>query len=160
ADLSQPALPTNLAGTQVYINGIAAPLLYVSPSQINVQLPWELVDTSSVNAYVRSVMSDGSVMVTTPVAVTVVIQNPGIFTLAGYTHEPKPGVVMHGSSSANGAVLVDGSINAGDVATIMIENRSYTYTVQSTDTLQTVRDALVAAVNQDPQVYAVAGVAF
>jgi len=105
-------------------------------------------------------MSDGTVLVTTPIAVTVVTQNPGIFTLAGYTQDPKPGVVMHGSSSANGAVLVDGAINAGDVATIQIENRSYNYTVQSTDTLQSVRDALVAAVNQDPKVYAVAGVAF
>jgi uncharacterized protein (TIGR03437 family) len=160
ADLSQNTLPTTLAGTQVYINGIAAPLLYVSPVQINLQLPWELIGTTSVNAYVRSVMSDGSLMVTTPIAVTVVIQNPGIFTQAGYTQDPKPGVVLHGSNSANGAVLVDGTINAGDVATITIENRTYNYTVQSTDSLQSVRDALVAAVNQDPKVYAVAGVAF
>jgi uncharacterized protein (TIGR03437 family) len=160
ADLTQPALPTSLSGTQVYINGIAAPLLYVSPTQINAQLPWELIDTTSVNAYVRSVMSDGTVMVTTPIAVTIVTQNPGIFTQAGYTQNPKPGVVFHGSSSANGAVLVDGTINAGDVATITIESRSYTYTVQSTDSLESVRDALVAAVNQDPKVYAVAGVAF
>jgi uncharacterized protein (TIGR03437 family) len=160
ADFTQPNLPTSLAGTQVYINGIAAPLLYVSPTQINAQLPWELIDTTSVNAYVRSVMSDGSVMVTTPIAVTMVTQNPGIFTQPGYTQDPKPGEVFHGSSSANGAVLVDGTINAGDVATITIEDRSYSYTVQSTDSLQSVRDALVAAVNQDPQVYAVAGVAF
>jgi uncharacterized protein (TIGR03437 family) len=160
ADLTKPSLPTTLSGTQVYINGIAAPLLYVSPTQINAQLPWELVDTTSVNAYVRSVMSDGSVMVTTPIAVTVVTQNPGIFTQPGYTQDPKPGEVFHGSNSANGAVLVDGTINAGDVATINIEDRSYTYTVQATDTLQSVRDALVAAVNQDPKVYAVPGVAF
>jgi uncharacterized protein (TIGR03437 family) len=160
ADMTKPTLPTTLAGTQVYINGIAAPLLYVSPNQINAQLPWEFIDTTSVSAYVRSVMSDGSVMVTTPIAVTIVNQNPGIFTLPGYTQDPKPGVVMHGSSSANGAVLVDGTINAGDMATIMIEDRTYTYTVQSTDTLQSVRDALVAAVNQDPKVYAVPGVAF
>jgi uncharacterized protein (TIGR03437 family) len=160
ADFTKPALPTTLASTQVYINGIPAPLLYVSPTQINAQLPWELIDTTSVNAYVRSVMSDGSVMVTTPIAVTVVTQNPGIFTQPGYTQDPKPGEVFHGSSAANGAILVDGTINAGDVATINIEDRSYAYTVQSTDTLQSVRDALVAAVSQDPKVYAVAGVAF
>jgi uncharacterized protein (TIGR03437 family) len=160
ADFSQPALPTSLAGTQVYINGIPAPMLYVSPTQINAQLPWELVDTTSVNAYVRSVMNDGTVLVTTPIAVSIVTQNPGIFTQPGYTQDPKPGEVFHGSSSANGAVLVDGTTNAGDVATITIEDRSYSYTVQSTDTLQSVRDALVAAVNQDPKVYAVAGVAF
>jgi len=160
ADFTQNSFPTTLAGTQVYINGIAAPLLYVSPTHINAQLPWELIDTTSVNAYVRSVMSDGSVIVTTPIAVSVVTQNPGIFTQPGYTQDPKPGEVFHSSNSANGAVLVDGTINAGDVATIKVEDRSYSYTVQSTDTLQSVRDALVAAVNQDPRVYAVAGVAF
>ena len=32
-------LPTQLAGTRVLVNGIAAPLLYVSPSQINYQVP-------------------------------------------------------------------------------------------------------------------------
>jgi len=160
ADMTKSALPTTLAGTQLYVNGIRAPLMFVSPSQINAQLPWELIDTTSVNAYVRSVMSDGSVMVTTPIAVTVVTQNPGIFTQPGYTQDPKPGEVFHGSSAANGAVLVDGTINTGDVATIKIEDRSYAYTVQSTDTLPTVRDALVAAINQDPKVYAVPGVAF
>jgi adhesin/invasin len=32
-------LPTSLAGTSVMVNGIAAPLFYVSPSQINFQMP-------------------------------------------------------------------------------------------------------------------------
>jgi uncharacterized protein (TIGR03437 family) len=153
-------LPTNLGGTQVFMNGIAAPLLYVSPSQINAQIPWEFNNTSSVSVYVRSVMSDGSVMVTTPVAVSIVTNNPGIFTLPGSTQSPKPGVLFHGSSSANDAVLVDGTINPGDVATITIGARNYSYTVQANDTLQSVRDALVAQLNQDPQIYAVAGVAF
>ena len=34
-------LPRTLGETVVLINGIAAPLYYVSPSQINVQVPWE-----------------------------------------------------------------------------------------------------------------------
>lgn len=169
ANTSAQSLPTTLGGTQVYVNGIAAPLLYVSPNQINIQIPWELnvettenpgVSVGSVSIWVRSVMSDGSIMTTTPIASTIVVQNPGIFTLAGYTQAPEPGVLFHGSSSANGAVLIDGTINAGDVATIDINNRAYSYTVQSTDSLQTVRDALVAQLNQDPQVYAVAGIAF
>jgi hypothetical protein len=160
ADLTQPQLPTTLGGTQLYLNGIRAPLLYVSPTSINAQLPWEFVDTTSVNAYVRSVMNDGSVMVTTPIAITVVTQNPGIFTQPGATQDPKPGVIYHGSSSANGVVLIDGTIHANDVATIKIEDRAYSYTVQSSDTLESIRDALVAEINQDPKVYAVAGVAF
>ncbi len=51
---------------------------------------------------------------------------------------------------------MDGSINAGDVATVMIRNRIYNYTVQSTDTLDTVRDALIAQIDQDPEVTATA----
>jgi uncharacterized protein (TIGR03437 family) len=147
-------LPTNMGGTQVFMNGIAAPLLYVSPGQINAQIPWEFNDTTSISVYVRSVMSDGAVMVTTPVATTIITQNPGIFTLPGYTQQPEPGVLFHGSSSADDAVLIDGTINPGDVATITIGGRSYSYTVQANDSLQSVCDALVALLNQDPQVYA------
>lgn len=35
-------LPTSLADTTVTINGYAAPLLYVSPTQVNLQVPWEV----------------------------------------------------------------------------------------------------------------------
>ncbi len=35
-------LPLELAGASVRINGIAAPLLYASPGQINAQVPYEL----------------------------------------------------------------------------------------------------------------------
>jgi uncharacterized protein (TIGR03437 family) len=158
ANASQ-TLPTNLGNTQVFINGIAVPLLYVSPNQINAQIPWEFNDTTSVSAYVRSVMSDGSIMVTTPIASTIVAQNPGIFALPGYTQNPKPGVLFHGSSSANDAVLIDGTINAGDIATVNVATRTYTYVVQSTDTLQSVCAALVVLLNQDPEVNAISGCA-
>lgn len=39
---SGEVLPTTLAGVSVYVNGFAAPLLFVSPNQINVQVPWEV----------------------------------------------------------------------------------------------------------------------
>jgi uncharacterized protein (TIGR03437 family) len=35
-------LPNNLFGVSVFINGFPAPLLFVSPTQINLQIPWEL----------------------------------------------------------------------------------------------------------------------
>ena len=75
ADLLQDILPTMLAGTEVYFNGIPAPLLYVSPTQINAQIPWEVADSTSINAFVRSVQG-GRIVVTTPVAVSIVTQNP------------------------------------------------------------------------------------
>ena len=79
ADPNQNPLPNILGGTQVYFNGIAAPLVMVSPTMVNAQIPWELGDTTSINAYVRSESDDGSVIVTTPVAVTIVTANPGIY---------------------------------------------------------------------------------
>jgi uncharacterized protein (TIGR03437 family) len=34
-------LPRELAGVRVSVNGTAAPLFFVSPGQINIQLPWD-----------------------------------------------------------------------------------------------------------------------
>jgi uncharacterized protein (TIGR03437 family) len=43
--ISAPAagqsFPTNLNGVTVSVNGVLAPLIYVSPTQINFQIPWE-----------------------------------------------------------------------------------------------------------------------
>jgi uncharacterized protein (TIGR03437 family) len=152
ADTTQNALPTKLGGTQVYFNGIPAPLVLVSPEKVNAQIPWELGDTTSINAYIRSESDDGSVMVTTPVAVTIVVANPGIY--AQPDTNPSVGIVYHASSYASGVVSVDGSATAGDTATVGIEDRTYTYTVQSGDTVTGIRDALVNLINQDPEVTA------
>jgi uncharacterized protein (TIGR03437 family) len=152
ADLTQTALPTKLGGTQVYFNGIPAPLTLVSPTTVNAQVPWELGDTTSISAYVRSESDDGSVMVTTPVAVTIVAANPGIYAKPGTT--PSVGLIYHASSNATGILSVDGSATAGDTATVGIESRTYTYTVQTGDTVTGVRDALVNLINQDPEVTA------
>ena len=64
------------------------------------------------------------------------------------------GVVYHASSNATGIVSVDGTATAADTATVTIEDRSYTYTVQSGDTVTSIRDALVNLINQDPKVTA------
>ncbi|MBM3774042.1 MAG: hypothetical protein FJW37_02675 [Acidobacteria bacterium] len=151
-------LPTELAGVQVYFDGIRAPLFYVSPTQINAQIPFELLDTSSINAFVRTRRSDGSVTVTSPVAATIVPQNPGIFAEEG--SDPRPGVVVHFSSNATGTVSVDGSVKAGDTATVNIQDRPYSYTVKEGDTLASVRDALIALIREDPEVDASAAGVF
>jgi uncharacterized protein (TIGR03437 family) len=156
ADLSQNALPTELAGAQVYINGIRAPLMYVSPTQINAQIPWEVNTTTSVSAYVRAVRNDGTIAVTTPMAATIVAGNPGLFQYPNTTGGPAVGVILHGSSSAIGIVSEDSlSPTSGDVDTITVGNNSYSYTVQDGDTQATIRDALVAMINSlDPDVTA------
>ena len=47
-------LPRTLGGVEVYFDGIPAPLLYVSPSQINAQVPWDINDATSMTAFVRT----------------------------------------------------------------------------------------------------------
>ena len=73
-------LPTRLGGTTLTVNGIAAPLFYVSPSQINFQVP----SSTAVPSY--GAYGQASIIVTTPagssvpIAADVYVYNPGIFT--------------------------------------------------------------------------------
>ena len=139
-------LPTQLANTEVYFDGIQAPLMYVSPTQINAQIPWELLDTTSISAWVRTKRADGSVTVTDAVGVPITSYgNPGIFSEGG--DDPRPAIAYHFSSSATASVQIDGTITAGETGTIVIEDRSYTYTVKDGDTLAGIRDALVNLIN-------------
>ncbi len=142
-------LPKDLGGVQVYFDGIRAPLLMVSPTEINAQMPYEVVDTTSVTSWVRTTRKDGSVSVTSAVGVPIALQNPGIFALQG--DDPRTAIAYHYSSSATMSILIDGTIKGGDTAIIKIEDRVYTYTVQSTDSLYSVRDALIAEINSNPE---------
>ncbi len=160
ADLTKPTLPTELGGVEVYFDGIRSPLFYVSPTQINAQIPWEIPITTSlttnlnsVNAYVRSVMSDGSIQVTSPVAVSIVPANPGVYSTSD---NPRIAQAYHALSQAHGLVSIDGSATAGDTETITVGSRTYTYTTAPGDTLDSIRDNLVALINTDPQVTAYA----
>lgn len=71
-------LPTVLGGATVYINGVAAPLLFASASQINFQVPWEIQGQSafSVVVTVGGAASADQQFRLVPAA-------PGIFTLDG-----------------------------------------------------------------------------
>ena len=110
-------LPRNLGGVEVYMDGIAAPLMYVSPNQINSQLPFEVNDAYSVSAWVRIQGKDG-IRITNAIAVPVVPQNPGIFAEEGT--DPRPGIVYHGSSYATGVISVDGTPKENDSLSITI----------------------------------------
>jgi uncharacterized protein (TIGR03437 family) len=163
APVSAPAgadrLPGSLGGVEVYFDGKQAPLLFVSPDQINAQMPWEVNDASSVNAYVRITGRDGRVRTSTAIAVPIIPENPGIFAEEGT--DPRPARAVHGSNNAVGVVSVDGGIKAGDQVTVSIGDRNYGYTVKEGDRLETIRDALVAQINQDdPEVEAEASTIF
>jgi len=139
--------PTNLGGVEVFFDGIRAPLLYVSPTQINTQVPYEVNDASSVTSFVRTEHSDGTVTNTASVAVPVTFGNPGIFALNG--DEPRAAIAFHTSSHAIALVDVGGAIKAGDVATITLDAKDYNYTVVAADTITSVRDALIGLINAD-----------
>jgi len=156
ADLTQANLPFTMAGCQVYADGNQLPLLYVSPTQINAQMPWFFGDRTSTTLYVRSTHADGSVTVSANVAATIVGQNPGIFAQGG--NDPRPGIVFHGSSFAVTSIAVDGTIQTGDIGNIVIGSVTYAYTVQATDTLTTIESNFINLINSapDPNVYAYA----
>jgi uncharacterized protein (TIGR03437 family) len=71
---SSVPLPMSASGVAVLVNGVAAPLYYVSPSQLNVQIPYE---TPANSLAVLSVNNNGQV---TTQSFQVAAAAPGIFT--------------------------------------------------------------------------------
>ncbi len=69
-------LSASLGGTSVTINGIAAPLFYVSPTQINFFVPYELAGQTTATIAVST--SGGIVELS---GVPIIAQAPGIFEL-------------------------------------------------------------------------------
>ena len=69
--------PTELGGLQVQFNGKPAPLLYISPGQVNLQVPYDLD-----NSEYRLVIRRGD-LVSAPSAVGVGSASPAVATLSG-----------------------------------------------------------------------------
>ena len=99
-------LPRTLNGTTVLVNGLAAPLLYVSPQQINLQVP---VDTADGSRPVQVVTASG----TSDAVQADVGSGVGIFTLNGSGCGPgavlnvRPDSVVSINSSSNSAAPGD-----------------------------------------------------
>jgi uncharacterized protein (TIGR03437 family) len=93
-------LPTGLGGTSVAVNGIAAPLFFVSPTQLNVQLPFNL-SAGVVNVQVTR---DG--VASAAQAVTISSFSPALFTVP--SGGSGPGAILHNSTG----VLVSASAPA------------------------------------------------
>ena len=86
-------LPTTLGGAQVVVNGAAAPLIYVSPSQINFQVPCEMPLNGAVGVYV----TNGGGMSTAQSA-TIAPYAPGVFTYARTATAMDP-IIVHVDNS-------------------------------------------------------------
>jgi uncharacterized protein (TIGR03437 family) len=83
-------LPASLSSTSVTVNGQAAPLLYVSPSQVNFQVPFEI--TGSTAEVVVTTAAGASAAVRIPVAAV----QPGIF----YNTTSGLGAIVHNRDGA------------------------------------------------------------
>ncbi len=151
-------LPVSYHGVQVYFDGIPGSIAYVTPAQIRVQMPFDYYGTDTGSVYVRLNNLNGSISVSNALNLTIVPANPGIFPMG--TAAPPQAIATHASSYASAVVSVDGTITAGNTATVAVNGRAYTYTVLATDTLNTVQAALVAMINADPAVTATASSAF
>jgi uncharacterized protein (TIGR03437 family) len=85
ADTPQAAaglpLPHQLGGVKVKFNGIEAPLFYVSPNQLNVQVPYGLTGYSASMVIERT--TGGVTKTSAAVPVGVANGAPGVFTLSG-----------------------------------------------------------------------------
>ncbi len=81
---SSVPLPIAMAGVVVLINGVAAPLYYVSPGQLNVQIPYQTAPNST--------------------AVLTVNNNGAIATQSFTVAATAPGIFMN--TSQNGAVIL------------------------------------------------------
>jgi len=88
-------LPTTLSGATVLVNGVAAPLYFAAPTQINVQFPVELSGISSASIQVQVRSASGNA--TSPAfTVQVASSSPGIFTLS--ENGSGTGLVFHATN--------------------------------------------------------------
>jgi glucosylceramidase len=79
AQAQQPLLlplPATMAAASVQIDGIAAPLVYVSPQQINAQVPWEATPGSATLTVTHAGVAASQ-------TVSIAAAGPAIFTLYG-----------------------------------------------------------------------------
>ncbi|HEY6346699.1 MAG TPA: PQQ-binding-like beta-propeller repeat protein [Bryobacteraceae bacterium] len=72
-----PPVPTSLGNTQVFFNGVAAPLLFAQANQVNAIVPFEVLGQGDT----ADVQISHSGQMTQTVTVSVVKKQPGIFTI-------------------------------------------------------------------------------
>jgi uncharacterized protein (TIGR03437 family) len=96
AGASSVPLPISLAGVDAAVNGVAAPLYYVSPEQINLQIPYETAVNGTATLQINN---NGQA---TSQTFPVVAAAPGVFT------------------DQNGAIVPNGSAIGGQLTTLYV----------------------------------------
>ncbi len=94
-------LPTNLSGTSVTVNGLPAAVSYVSPGQVNFQVPAGVAGTASVqvaNHGTSSTAATGAVTANAPGVIPIIIQGTnyaaGLFLDGKVTGDPSAGPIF------------------------------------------------------------------
>jgi uncharacterized protein (TIGR03437 family) len=111
-------LPTILGGAQVIVGGVPAPLVYVSPGQINFQVPCEMPLNGSVTMTVNN-----SGAASTAQSVTLAPYAPGVFTYARTSASTDP-IIVHvdnllvtpGNPAKAGEILVVWATGVGNLS--------------------------------------------
>jgi uncharacterized protein (TIGR03437 family) len=140
-DGSAGNFPTSLNGVTVTFNGIAAPILYTSGIQINLQVPYEIAGQTQVTMQVSS--QQVSPAVSESYTLAVVERQPSVFISASAFSQP-----LFDSAACNGqsisglqplALNADGTQNscsnpaaAGSVVTIFLNGLGVSNPAQST----------------------------
>lgn len=96
-------LPASMASVSATVNGVAAPLYYISPGQLNIQLPFETAPNSTAVLYVNN---NGQ---TTSQSFAVAAAAPGIFT-------DQNGAPIPSASAARGQIITLYLTGAGALA--------------------------------------------
>ncbi len=174
-------LPVSLGGVEVFMDGLPSPVLSVSPTQIISEIPFTFTngsdnngnftgssaftDRNSTSIYVRTVHNDGSVTITNATPMYIAPANPGLFSAPAYSGQPRPYPAInayHQPGNPTVVVSVDGTVTAGNTASLTIGSNTYTYTVVSGDSLLSIAQNLVNKINSapDPNVTASLGGAY
>ena len=152
-------LPTSLGGINVLVNGIVAPLTYVSPTQVNFQVPWELAGKSN---------ADLSIGVPgfneTSVKLGLADYAPGIFMIGG-----SQGAVLIGNTAIipapSGAFPGSRPANRGEIVSIFctglgpVTNQPATGAASSGTTLSHTTTLPTVTIGGQPAVVSFAGLA-
>lgn len=96
------SLPTKLGGVEAVFDGVALPLLSVSPDEVRAQLPYALSGTTAGSLYIRTEHADGTLAVTNAAGVKIAAAGPGLFAFGG-GEEPRNGLVVHAGAATGQA---------------------------------------------------------
>lgn len=112
-------LPKRLGGLEVIFDGQALPLLAVSPTQVQAQIPYDLGNRSAASLYLRLERGASVPAVTTPIGMRLLAASPGLFAWGG--SEPRSGIVLHATALATGGappVTPESPARPGEVLTL------------------------------------------